>query len=103
MVLKIDPREKQMQSKSWLKIVLVTTAIILLTSCGPGGSSKKYKLAFLTNNADDFWTVAHRGCEQAGRELSDVDVEFRIPSDGTAAEQRRIVDELVTKGVAGLA
>jgi len=57
----------------------------------------------VTNNAADFWTIARKGCEQADSELANVDVEFRIPSDGTAAEQRRIVDDLLAKGVAGLA
>ena len=65
--------------------------------------SSTKKLAFVTNNAADFWTIARKGCEQADGELTNVDVEFRIPSDGTAAEQRRIVDDLLAKGVAGLA
>ena len=61
------------------------------------------KLAFVTNNAADFWTIARRGVEKADAELSDVDTEFRLTSDGTAAEQQRIVDDLLTKGVAGIA
>ena len=65
--------------------------------------SSAKKLAFVTNNAADFWTIARKGCEQADSELANVDVEFRIPSDGTAAEQRRIVDDLLAKGVSGLA
>ena len=65
--------------------------------------SSAKKLAFVTNNAADFWTIARKGCEQADSELGNVDVEFRIPSDGTAAEQRRIVDDLLAKGVSGLA
>jgi ribose transport system substrate-binding protein len=65
--------------------------------------SSTKKLAFVTNNAADFWTIARKGCEQADSELTNVDVEFRIPSDGTAAEQRRIVDDLLAKGVSGLA
>ena len=65
--------------------------------------SSTKKLAFVTNNAADFWTIARKGCEQADKELANVDVEFRIPSDGTAAEQRRIVDDLLAKGVSGLA
>ena len=65
--------------------------------------SSSKKLAFVTNNAADFWTIARKGCEQADGELANVDVEFRIPSDGTAAEQRRIVDDLLAKGVAALA
>jgi len=57
----------------------------------------------VTNNAADFWAIARRGCEQADSELPDVEVDFRIPSDGTAAEQRRIVDDLLAKGVSGIA
>jgi ribose transport system substrate-binding protein len=61
------------------------------------------KLAFVTNNAADFWTIARRGVEKADAELSDVETEFRLTSDGTAAEQQRIIDDLLTKGVAGIA
>ncbi len=41
--------------------------------------------------------------EKADAELADVDAEFRISADGTAAEQQRIVDDLLTKGVDGIA
>jgi ribose transport system substrate-binding protein len=68
---------------------------------GAGGGAKR--LAFVTNNASDFWTIARKGCEKADAELSDVTVEFKIPSDGTAAEQKRIVDDLLAKGVDGIA
>src|SRR5712692_3953563 len=78
--------------------------ILMSFACSPaGGPAAKFKLAFVTNNAADFWTIARRGCEQAGSELPNVEVEFRIPSDGTAAEQRRIIDDLMAKGVAGIA
>ncbi len=66
-------------------------------------SAGKRRIAFVTNNASDFWKFARRGTEKADAELENVDVEFRIPADGTAAEQRRIVDDLLTKGVAGFA
>jgi ribose transport system substrate-binding protein len=61
------------------------------------------KLAFVTNNSADFWTIARRGVEKADEELPDVTAEFRITSDGTAAEQKRIIDDLITKGVNGIA
>ena len=60
-------------------------------------------MAFVTNNASDFWTIARRGTEKADEELPDVEVEFRIPSDGTAGEQKRIIDDLLAKGVDGIA
>jgi ribose transport system substrate-binding protein len=41
--------------------------------------------------------------EKADEELPDVEAEFRITADGTAAEQQRIVDDLLTKGMDGIA
>jgi len=75
---------------------------LLILACSRTGE-KKTKLAFVTNNASDFWTIARKGVEQADKELPNVEVEFRIPADGTAAEQRRIVDDLLAKGIAGIA
>src|SRR2546425_2884312 len=69
------------------------TGLLFLGCSGTG--EKKTKLAFVTNNASDFWTIARKGVEQTDKELPNVDVEFRIPADGTAAEQKRIVDDLL--------
>ena len=55
-----------------------------------GGAGKHHKLAFVTNNASDYWTIARKGTEKAHAEMSSVDVDFRIDSDGTAAEQQRV-------------
>ncbi|MDX1933036.1 MAG: sugar-binding protein [Capsulimonadales bacterium] len=66
-------------------------------------SGKSLKLAFVTNNASDFWTIARKGVEKADTELDNVTTEFVIPSDGTAAEQRQKVDDLLTKGIDGFA
>lgn len=88
------------------RVVLVLAAVISFMAVGcskSGGSSGKFRIAFVTNNAADFWSIARRGCEQADSELPNVEVEFRIPSDGTAAEQRRIIDDLLAKGVSGIA
>ncbi|HMG32684.1 MAG TPA: sugar-binding protein [Blastocatellia bacterium] len=77
--------------------------IFILACSESGQSANKLKLAFVTNTAADFWTIARKGCEQAASELPNVDVEFQIPSDSTAAEQRRIVDDLMAKGIQGIA
>src|SRR5688500_3290709 len=78
-------------------------ALMILGCSRAGDSPKLLKVAFVTNNAADFWTIARKGCERADSELPDVEVEFKIPSDGTAAEQRRIVDDLVAKGISAIA
>ena len=70
---------------------------------GGGATGGAKRLAFVTNNASDFWTIARKGVEKADAELPDVTAEFKIPSDGTAAEQKRIVDDLLAKGIDGIA
>ena len=66
-------------------------------------AGKKLKLAFVSNNAATFWTIARTGCEAAAKELGNVEVDFRIPSDGQAGTQQQIIDDLLAKGVDGIA
>lgn len=84
-----------------IKLFVCLLAALLLAGCST--ASKRKRVAFVTNNAANFWTIAKRGCEKADQELEDVDVEFKIPGEGTAAEQKRIIDDLVAKGIDGIA
>jgi ribose transport system substrate-binding protein len=75
-------------------------------SSGSGGvpsSGKKLKLAFVVNNPSPFWDIAHVGVNDAVKELGNVEVDFRIPSDGQAATQRGMLDDLIARGVDGIA
>ena len=72
-------------------------------SAGGAGGGKKVRLAFVTNNASDFWTISRAGCNKAAQELPNVEVDFKIPSTGTAADQKRIIDDLLVRGVDGIA
>jgi ribose transport system substrate-binding protein len=63
----------------------------------------KHKLAFVTNNASDFWAIARKGTEKAAKELPNIEVDFRITADGTAAAQQSVVDDLLAKGTKGIA
>src|ERR1041384_3843663 len=73
------------------------------TGAGGVGSGGPHKLAFVTNNASDFWIIARKGTEKAAKEIPGIEVEFMIPADGTAAEQQRQVDDLLAKGIHGIA
>jgi ribose transport system substrate-binding protein len=89
-------------------VVSIVCLVSVSAGCRPGATNEArtpgtIKLAFVTNNAADFWTIARRGVEKADAELSAVETEFRLTSDGTAGEQQRVVDDLLTKGVAGIA
>ena len=83
--------------------LLIASAVFIGACKQSGGGGKRYKLAFVTNNASDFWTISRKGTEKAAAELPNVEIDFRIDSDGTAAEQQRIVDDLLAKGVNGFA
>ena len=95
--------------KLFLSALVFTCLVFLAVACNRGGGGSGgggtggRRLAFVTNNASDFWTIARKGTEKADAELNDVTVEFKIPSDGTAAEQKRLVDDLLAKGVEGIA
>ncbi|HEY3783283.1 MAG TPA: sugar-binding protein [Fimbriimonadaceae bacterium] len=68
-----------------------------------GATAKHLKLAFVTNNASDYWTIARKGVEAAQKEMPNVDVAFRMPADGSPAAQQQIVDDELAKGVDGMA
>jgi ribose transport system substrate-binding protein len=80
---------------------LMCATVIILSGCTRERSSTK-RVAFVTNNAADFWTIARKGTEKADAERADVTVEFRL-GDGTAAAQKRIIDDLLAKGVDAIA
>jgi ribose transport system substrate-binding protein len=90
-------------------LALSLSVLLLVPSCNSANktessdATKELKLAFVTNNNSDFWTIARKGMEKADNELADVSAEFKIAADPTAAEQKRIVDDLLTRGVHGIA
>lgn len=95
-----------MKKIQFILAALCVAAII--SGCGKSDGSapaagKKLKLAFVANNAATFWTIARTGCDAAAKDLGNVEVDFRIPSTGSAAEQQQILDDLVAKGVDGIA
>lgn len=70
----------------------------------PGGTAQRpLKLAFVTNNASDYWTIARKGVEKAQRELPNDKITFVIPDQATAAAQKQKIDDLITTGVDGVA
>ena len=82
----------------------LTTAAATIAMLGWAAAAQETRrLAFITNGAADFWTIARRGAEQAMSELEGYELEFIVPSESTAAEQRRIIDDLLARGVDGVA
>ncbi len=103
---------KSSRFTSGIAASLAAVALLVTGACkqtgissrsGGMGSGKHHRLAFITNNASDFWTISRKGTEKAAAELPNVDIDFRIDGEGTAAEQQRIVDDLLAKGIDGIA
>jgi len=77
-------------------------SIALLGSQANAADKKPVRVAFVTNNASDFWKIAEAGTKKAAAEFGTT-VEFRIPAKGTAEEQQQLLQDLVTSGVSGIA
>ncbi len=86
---------------------LLAWALILSACAKPAGTgtkgADKIRLAFISNNAFDFWLIAERGTQKAAQDF-DVDVDFKMPvGGGSAEEQQRIIRDLLAKGIQGIA
>ncbi len=92
---------KKFQALSALAVIGLSLALVACNSSN--NESKKLRLAFVTNNASDFWTIARKGTEKAQAELPNAEIAFKIPSEGTAADQQRVIDDLIAKGIDGIA
>jgi len=94
-----------MRPEKSMRLICAFVCTLLLTfvftSCQPKGT--KHRLAFVTNNASPFWVIARKGTEKAAQDIPNIEVEFRIPGDGTAAEQQRQVDDLLAQKIEGIA
>ena len=82
-------------------------AFVLAGGCDKGKSSsaqntKTLKLAFVTNNASDFWKIAAAGVHKYEKEAG-VQVDLKMPPNGTAEEQTQIIENLVSQGYDGIA
>ncbi|MFZ0828259.1 MAG: substrate-binding domain-containing protein [Verrucomicrobiia bacterium] len=90
--------------------ILALCGMTLLQGCGNKNSGtandaapKKLRLAFVGNSSNDFWSIVQLGCNNAARQLGDVDLDLRVPPNRTAEAQQEIVSDLVASGVDGIA
>jgi ribose transport system substrate-binding protein len=80
-------------------LTLAVAAGALVAGCG---GPNKVRVGFVSNNAEEFWSIADAGANKAAEEQG-VEVVFRRPSSGTAAEQKEIIDSLLAQGVKAIA
>jgi len=91
-----------MQKLALVALLLPLVAATPLLAQEPPAAKKRPRVAFVTNCVAQFWTVAKFGVE-AGEKEFDVEAVVRMPANGTAEEQKRILEDLLAKGVEGIA
>src|SRR4051794_4577807 len=75
--------------------LLLVAVVVALPACNRGSGTARTKVAFITNNANDFWTIAEVGFNEAAKKY-DVEPVFKRPQpEGNAAEQKAIVEDLL--------
>jgi len=73
----------------------------------PSGASasaegKVVKLAFVTNNASQFWKIAEAGLRKYEKEAH-VQVDMKVPPNGTPEDQNQILQNLASQGYDAIA
>jgi ribose transport system substrate-binding protein len=68
----------------------------------PTEAPKALKLAFVTNNASEFWKIAAAGVRKYEQEAK-VQVDIKMPSNGTTDEQNQILENLASQGYNSIA
>jgi len=82
---------------------LVLGCLLAGASCKKnGGGAKLVKLAFVTNNASEFWKIAAAGVRQYEQE-GKVQVDVKLPPNGTPEEQNQILENLASQGYDAIA
>jgi ribose transport system substrate-binding protein len=84
-----------------LACILATLGTI--SGCKPAANApgKAPRVAFITNGVASFWTIAKAGAEAAAQQMG-VDLSVHMPAEGIA-DQKRIIEDLLIRGVDGIA
>ena len=98
------------------RLSLMALMMVLLAGCKETGGTepqagaqaedkpadKVVKLAFVTNNASEFWKIAAAGVKKYEAE-SKVQVDLKMPPNGTTEEQNQILENLASQGYDAIA
>ena len=87
-------------SRRALFALLAAASLVVLPSCNR--DSGKIKIGVVTNNPEDFWTICEKGAQDAANKHG-VELVFRRPDRADPAIQLNILNEMVARGVRGIA
>ncbi|MDR1731577.1 MAG: autoinducer 2 ABC transporter substrate-binding protein [Synergistaceae bacterium] len=89
-----------MKRKVWLGILMLTVMGIAETAA-QSGAADTYFICPKTLGPV-YWTLAEQGAKTAGKELG-VDVIFNGPSEAVSSKQINMIEDMLSKGIQGLA
>ncbi|WP_437729756.1 sugar-binding protein [Sorangium sp. So ce1335] len=108
-------KETRSSGKSWAVMAPFLMALLAIIGCskknegtgagpaeGRDAKPKIVKLAFITNNASEFWKIAQAGVRKYEQE-SKVQVDVKMPPNGTTEEQNQILENLSSQGYDAIA
>ena len=72
------------------------------TSGGAASAQEPLELAFVTNNASEFWKISAAGIRKYEKE-GKVQVDIKMPPNGTTEEQNQLLENLSSQGYDGIA
>jgi ribose transport system substrate-binding protein len=79
-------------------VVLAAMACLSAAKLKPG---QKPKIAYVTNGIASFWVIAEAGVKAGGEKYGAIATAY-MPAEGIA-DQKRIIEDLLTRGVDGIA
>lgn len=100
-----------------MRLSLLALPLLLLLGCNnakkdsaaaassgatPGAAGKIVKLAFVTNNASQFWKISEAGLRKYEKEAK-VQVDMKMPPNGTPEDQNQILQNLTSQGYDAIA
>jgi len=86
------------------RLLLAAVAIALFAVPGLSNAQQKYKFALVPKAMNNpFFDLARDGCMQAMKELPNVECVYIGPAEHTESEQVQILQDLISKGIDGIA
>lgn len=86
------------------RLLLAAVAIALFAVPGTSDAQQKYKFALVPKAMNNpFFDLARDGCKKAESELPNVECVYIGPAEHTETEQVQIVQDLISKGIDGIA
>lgn len=86
-----------------IKKLAVSTAVALAMLAGPAGAAN-VKIALVVKTlGNGFFDAAHKGAEEAAKELGDVDIIYTGPTTTTAEAQIDVINSLIAQKVDAIA